>query len=110
MTQVEFFSPWTFAHGFANITQALQIESAQSEVKKERKNRKKKVFHRSLQVQSLIAENRMVDASNAYDNVNLLALNAGGWFNPSSPWQFGFPDFSAGWRFQVPFSISDFRF
>ena len=76
--QVEAFAPWTFAHGFAGENEAATMAS------------------QAQTVQSLIARRLYVNASDAYENVLTTALNAGGWFNPSSPLQFGFPDYSNG--------------
>ncbi len=76
--QVTSFAAYAHAAGF--------VDAAQAEVMQEEQQR----------VQQLISRGHYLQASNAYDNVTLLALNAGGWFNPADIRQFGFPDFSEG--------------
>lgn len=46
--------------------------------------------------QHLIQQGKWDEANDAYSNVTVLALNAGGWFNPADVRVYGFPDFSAG--------------
>ena len=76
--QVDAFAPYAFATGFVDAAGAALMTRQQNLVK------------------TLIAANRLEEASEAYDNVTLTALNSGGWFNPADIRVFGFPDFSLG--------------
>jgi vitellogenic carboxypeptidase-like protein len=76
--QVTAFALYAYATGFVDLAQAQAMGEAEVKVK------------------TLIEQGKLIEASDAYDNVTLLALNSGGWFNPADIRVFGFPDFSQG--------------
>lgn len=78
INQVSAFAPFARAYGFVDAAQAAAMAREQ------------------LRMQVLAAAERYVEASDAWDNVTVQALNAGGWFNPADVRLFGFPAMQAG--------------
>lgn len=76
-TQVASFSQVAFAFGFVDAAQRTAMEAMQKST------------------QALIQAGKFTEANDGWNNVTVLALNAGGWFNPADIRLFGFPQLDA---------------
>ena len=75
VNQVSYFGEYAFSTGFVNRAQMQRLMELQT------------------QTQSYIEKQEWLSANTAWNNLNIYALDQGGWFNPADIRRFGFPDF-----------------